>query len=106
MRLALFLLGHTQEGRDVLTSFATSSLPVPNWELNSHVLWYGKELNLTIPIKEEGVTSDVINYKESLPGPEREITRREHGKVCEQAEKKKVRYIARVGSGTTILYEG
>jgi hypothetical protein len=104
MRLALFLLGHTREGKDVLTSFATSPLPQPNWELNSTVLWYGKPLNLTILNKEEGVTSDVIDNQESVSRPQGQAARRDDREICKQAEKKKVRYIARIGDNTTFVY--
>jgi hypothetical protein len=109
MRLALFLLPHTKEGRDVLDHFATSSLPGSNWNINDMVLWYGKELNLTISVGErltsEGGTSHV--NEEGLPGHEGPAARRDDGQVYEKTEgKKRISYIGRVGDTTTIVYAG
>lgn len=110
MRLALFLLGHTKEGIDVLTFFSSSPLPDPKWDRNNMVLWYGKECNFEFSAgettQEKGLTSNVIINQNGIPGPTREITRRDKREVCPETEKKKVRYIARVGDATTILYEG
>jgi hypothetical protein len=110
MRLALFLLGHTKEGKDVLTFFSSSSLPVPLWDKNNMVLWYGKPCGFTFTagerLEEKGVTSNESINQTSVSGPEGAATRRDDREVYHETEKKKTKYIARVGSGTTILYEG
>jgi hypothetical protein len=109
IRLGLFLLGHTKEGRDVLNYFSSSPLPEPKWNKNNTVLWYGKEHNYMFPEREdvtaEGGTSN--DNKESVSRSERETTRHEHREVYEETTtKKRVKYIARIGDNTTILYQG
>jgi hypothetical protein len=111
MRLALFLLGHTKEGKDVLAFYSSSPLPVPNWSINDAVLWYGKESNFKFAEGEtltpKGVTSNVNHHENRLPGPEGTAARCNDGEVCRETTKKKIRYIARVGYGSTnIVYEG
>jgi hypothetical protein len=108
IRLGLFLLGHTKEGRDVLQHFASSPLPKPNWNKNDMVLWYGDGCNFTFEEQgagtPEGGTSDV--KKDSLPRSEGQATRSEHWEIHEETtSKKRIKYIARVGDATTILYE-
>ena len=39
MRLGLFLLGHTEEGTQILKDHATTSLPSPPWSKDSKELW-------------------------------------------------------------------
>jgi hypothetical protein len=102
MRLALFLLGHTKEGKDVLTHFATSPLPEPKWNKNNMVVWYGKDLNLTLLEEGGGVTSDV---KESGTSGHKRQTARPDDRQVHQETKKRIKYIARVGDNTTILYQ-
>lgn len=97
MRLALFLLGHTKEGKDVLNHFATSTLPSPKWTVNDMVVWYGKEVNFKIAAGEtltpEGVTS--IVEENSLSGPERPTARRERT-IHEETDDKPI--IFRIGN--------
>jgi hypothetical protein len=107
IRLGLFLLGHTKEGKDVLTFFSKSPLPDPKWNKNNMVLWYGKEVNFAFPEREDMTSEGGTPHdnKESVSRSERETTRHEHREIHEETTTtKKVRYIARIGDHTTILY--
>lgn len=87
-RLALFLLGHTKEGRDVLKQFSKdASLPSPKWEQNHQWLWMENTMQQTSEVGaselNEGGTSHV--QRESIQGSVREVPRQagqvHHGEI-------------------------
>lgn len=56
IRMGLFLLGHTEHGKMILTSHlkSNSSLPSPLWEVTEHRYFYGQRVKNTT----EGGTSN------------------------------------------------
>ena len=86
IRLALFVLGHSKEGKEILDLYSTSSLPSPSWTVSTHGLWYGSDgfkqpgvgtsgsSDVGTSTSLEGVTSSV--QENGLEGSKREITQR------------------------------
>jgi hypothetical protein len=63
MRLALFLLGHTREGKEIINrcSLPDVTLPTPPWDKNNHKLWSNSNGLVSILAERETVTSIKIN---------------------------------------------
>jgi hypothetical protein len=58
IRLALFLLGHTTEGKKVLELYSSSPLPSPSWTETAHGLWYGSDDFKTVDTLEGGTSGE------------------------------------------------
>jgi hypothetical protein len=75
-RLSLFLLGHTKEGKEILSSYLKkgASLPSPGWMVSADGLWLEK----TMQEPPEGETSEKdVQTDDILIGNDREEGRHE-----------------------------
>lgn len=105
MRLALFLLGHSEEGKKVLSNYLKkgSSLPSPSWSKNHTVVWLEKTIE-ELPegeTSEEDVKSEPIKIIDN-----RGVGRRVQGECLERSTgeiSQQPRTIHKSGGGVKIV---